>query len=57
MDVEMRTLAGVISREIYQDSPNVRFEDIVGLDGAKRLLSEAVQLPLRFPTIFQGLLR
>ncbi|CAE7506636.1 KATNAL2, partial [Symbiodinium microadriaticum] len=24
---------------------------------AKRLLSEAVQLPLRFPTVFQGLLR
>jgi katanin p60 ATPase-containing subunit A1 len=34
-----------------------RFDDIIGLDEAKRLLSEAVQLPLRFPTIFQGLLR
>mmetsp|Transcript_16336 Transcript_16336/g.24620 ORF Transcript_16336/g.24620 Transcript_16336/m.24620 type:complete len:519 (+) Transcript_16336:59-1615(+) len=57
MDSEMKQLAGVISREIYQDSPNVRFEDIVSLDEAKRLLCEAVQLPLRFPTVFQGLLR
>jgi len=35
----------------------VSFDDIVSLDEAKRLLREAVQLPLRFPTIFQGLLR
>ena len=50
----MKTLAASISREIYQESPNVRFEDIVQLDEAKRLLCEAVQLPLRFPTIFTG---
>jgi katanin p60 ATPase-containing subunit A1 len=56
-DAEMKQLASVISREIYQESPNVRFEDIVGLEEAKRLLSEAVQLPLKFPSIFQGLLR
>eukprot|EP01041_Mallomonas_annulata_P005654 gene5654-11405_t len=57
MDGEMKQLAGVISREIYQDSPNVRFEDIIRLDAAKRLLKEAVQLPLRYPLIFTGILR
>lgn len=56
-DGELRQLANVICREIYQDSPNVRFEDIVQLDEAKRLLVEAVQLPLRFPYLFTGILR
>ena len=56
-DSEMRQLASIISREIYQESPNIRFEDIVRLDEAKRLLCEAVQLPLRFPSVFTGILR
>lgn len=53
----MKQLAAVISREIYQESPNVRFDDIVDLSVAKRLLVEAVQLPVRFPAVFTGLLR
>lgn len=56
-DKEMRTLCDVISREIYQESPNVNFADITGLDDAKRLLAEAIQLPLKFPTLFTGILR
>jgi katanin p60 ATPase-containing subunit A1 len=56
-DGELRQLANVICREIYQDSPNVHFDDIIQLDEAKRLLIEAVQLPLRFPYLFTGILR
>lgn len=56
-DPEMRQLASIISREIYQESPNVHFDDIVHLDNAKRLLMEAVQLPLRFPALFTGILK
>ena len=56
-DPELRQLANVICREIYQDSPNVRFDDIIQLEEAKRLLIEAVQLPLRFPYLFTGILR
>lgn len=56
-DPDMKALAAMISREIFVDSPNVRFSDIIRLDEAKRLLSEAVMLPLRFPFIFTGLLR
>lgn len=56
-DTEMKQLFSIISREIYQESPNVKFADIVELHEAKRLLSEAVQLPLRFPAIFTGILR
>ncbi len=55
--MDLRQLAASISREIYQESPNVRFDDIISLDEAKRLLCEAIQLPIRFPTIFTGILR
>lgn len=56
-DPELKQLANIISREIYQETPNVRFDDIIHLDEAKRLLIEAVQLPLRFPALFTGILR
>ena len=56
-DVELTQLAAVISREIYQHSPNVLFDDIISLNDAKTLLREAVQLPLKFPMLFTGLLR
>ncbi len=35
-DAELKQLATIISRDIYQESPNVRFPDIIGLDEAKR---------------------
>eukprot|EP00605_Chrysophyceae_sp_TOSAG23-4_P002949 GSChrysophyteH1.ASY1.ANO1.3248.1 assembled CDS len=53
----MKNLAAVISREIYQSSTHVTFDDIIALDDAKALLFEAVQLPLKFPFLFSGLLR
>jgi katanin p60 ATPase-containing subunit A1 len=53
-DPELRILAGAISREILQRSPRVSWDDIVGLEGAKRLLREAVVMPVRFPQVFRG---
>jgi katanin p60 ATPase-containing subunit A1 len=44
----------VISR--IQWKFNVKFDDIVGLDDAKRLLKEAVMLPLKYPYLFTGIL-
>lgn len=35
----------------------IRFDDIVRLDEAKRLLREAVMLPLQYPQLFTGILR
>lgn len=55
-DFELRNLATSIQCDILETSPNVRWEDVVGLDDAKRLLKEAVVLPLQFPCLFQGLL-
>jgi len=55
-DIEMKALAMTIQREILDQSPGVAWEDIVQLDDAKRLLTEAVILPLKYPSLFQGLL-
>lgn len=45
-----------LKRDIIQANPDVMFKDIVGLEGAKRLLREAVVIPLKYPQFFQGLL-
>lgn len=53
---EMRELATVISRDIYLHDPNVRWDDIIGLDAAKRLVKEAVVYPIKYPQLFTGIL-
>ncbi|GFH08904.1 p60 katanin-like 2, partial [Haematococcus lacustris] len=49
---ELRDLGAAITRDIFTDNPNVRWEDIAGLDTAKRLLKEAVVQPLKYPELF-----
>ncbi len=39
---------------ILQEKPNVRWDDIAGLEGAKGALKEAVILPIKFPHLFVG---
>ena len=53
---EWRDLAQVISRDIYSENPNVKWEDIIGLDAAKRLVKEAVVYPIKYPQLFKGIL-
>jgi vacuolar protein-sorting-associated protein 4 len=36
------------------EKPNVRWDDIAGLEGAKEALKEAVILPIKFPHLFTG---
>ncbi|TMW60205.1 hypothetical protein Poli38472_000247 [Pythium oligandrum] len=55
-DTELRPLAEMITREIFQKNPNVRWDDVIGLNETKRLLKEAVVMPLKYPQLFQGLL-
>jgi transitional endoplasmic reticulum ATPase len=40
-------------REVFVEVPNVRWEDVGGLDGVKQKLIEAVEWPLRYPHLFQ----
>eukprot|EP00201_Polytomella_parva_P020671 CAMPEP_0175047344 /NCGR_PEP_ID=MMETSP0052_2-20121109/5538_1 /TAXON_ID=51329 ORGANISM="Polytomella parva, Strain SAG 63-3" /NCGR_SAMPLE_ID=MMETSP0052_2 /ASSEMBLY_ACC=CAM_ASM_000194 /LENGTH=529 /DNA_ID=CAMNT_0016311199 /DNA_START=158 /DNA_END=1743 /DNA_ORIENTATION=- len=53
---ELRALGMEISREICTSNPNVRWDSVAGLGEAKRLLREAVVLPLRYPQLFTGIL-
>ncbi|KAL4140633.1 Katanin p60 ATPase-containing subunit A-like 2 [Phytophthora ramorum] len=45
-DLELRPLAETITREIFQKNPDVRWDDVIGLQETKRLLKEAVVMPL-----------
>ncbi|XP_047016811.1 katanin p60 ATPase-containing subunit A-like 2 isoform X2 [Ictalurus punctatus] len=56
MNSEMRELAAVISRDIYLHNPNVHWDDIIGLEAAKRLVKEAVVYPIKYPQLFTGIL-
>eukprot|EP00667_Euglena_gracilis_P004577 EG_transcript_4602 len=49
------SLASIIERDIMNTSPGVTWESIAALDDAKRLLNEAVVLPLLIPEFFTGI--
>ncbi|KAK2193721.1 hypothetical protein NP493_7g01027 [Ridgeia piscesae] len=53
---EWRELAQVITRDIYLHDPDVRWDDIIGLENAKRLVKEAVVYPIKYPQLFTGIL-
>ncbi len=40
-------------REVYVEKPNVKWEDIGGLEDVKQELKEAVELPLKDPEVFE----
>lgn len=39
---------------IVAEKPNVGWDDVAGLEGAKAALKEAVILPIKFPHMFTG---
>ncbi|VAH63377.1 katanin p60 ATPase-containing subunit A-like 2 [Triticum dicoccoides] len=53
---ETRNLAETLLRDIIRGSPDVKWESIKGLETAKRLLKEAVVMPIKYPKYFTGLL-
>ncbi len=42
-------------REVYIESPDVKWSDIGGLEDVKRQLQEAVEWPLRYPDLYKKL--
>lgn len=52
-----KELVEIIEREIMQKRPDVHWDDIAGLDEAKKLLKEAVILPSVMPNFFKVLFR
>lgn len=53
-DPESKKLRGALAGAILTDKPNIKWEDVAGLEGAKEALKEAVILPIKFPHLFTG---
>lgn len=53
-DADSKKLRSALQGAILQDKPNVKWEDVAGLEGAKEALKEAVILPIKFPHLFTG---
>ncbi|KAG1775036.1 P-loop containing nucleoside triphosphate hydrolase protein [Suillus placidus] len=53
-DPELKKLRAGLSNAILAEKPNVKWDDVAGLEGAKASLKEAVILPIKFPHLFTG---
>ena len=53
-DPELKKLRDNLSGAIITETPNVKWDDVAGLEGAKAALKEAVILPIKFPHLFTG---
>lgn len=53
-DTEVKKLRGALAGAILSEKPNIKWDDVAGLDAAKEALKEAVIMPIKFPTLFTG---
>jgi vacuolar protein-sorting-associated protein 4 len=53
-DPEVKKLRSSLASAIVVDKPNVRWDDVAGLEIAKEALKETVILPIKFPHLFTG---
>ena len=54
VDSETKKLRAGLEGAIITEKPNVKWDDVAGLDAAKASLKEAVILPIKFPHLFTG---
>ncbi len=54
-DPEQTKLRSGLNSAIIREKPNVKWEDVAGLESAKQALQEAVILPVKFPQFFTGM--
>lgn len=54
VDEDNKKLRGALQGAILEEKPNVKWEDVAGLELAKESLKEAVLLPLKFKHLFSG---
>ncbi|KAL1301646.1 hypothetical protein AAFC00_005869 [Neodothiora populina] len=53
-DADSKKLRGALAGSILSEKPNIKWEDVAGLEQAKEALKEAVILPIKFPHLFTG---
>lgn len=53
-DPEKKKMQDKLSGAIVMEKPNIKWDDVAGLEGAKEALKEAVILPIKFPHLFTG---
>jgi vacuolar protein-sorting-associated protein 4 len=53
-DDEAKKMRANLSSAIVSEKPNIKWDDVAGLEMAKDALKEAVILPIRFPQFFTG---
>lgn len=53
-DAEATKMKAGLEGAIVREKPNVKWDDVAGLQNAKEALKEAVILPLKFPQLFVG---
>ncbi|XP_028855630.1 vacuolar protein sorting-associated protein 4B-like isoform X1 [Denticeps clupeoides] len=51
---EKKKFQNQLQGAIVMEKPNVKWDDVAGLEGAKEALKEAVILPIKFPHLFTG---
>uniref|UniRef100_A0A3Q2FXP9 vesicle-fusing ATPase n=1 Tax=Cyprinodon variegatus TaxID=28743 RepID=A0A3Q2FXP9_CYPVA len=51
---EKKKFKNQLSGAIVMEKPNIKWDDVAGLEGAKEALKEAVILPIKFPHLFTG---
>mmetsp|Transcript_29518 Transcript_29518/g.59887 ORF Transcript_29518/g.59887 Transcript_29518/m.59887 type:complete len:474 (+) Transcript_29518:170-1591(+) len=51
---EDKKLRGALDSVVISEKPDVKWDDVAGLEGAKESLKEAVIMPVKFPQLFTG---